>query len=168
MAAVDKKQDPAGGDDGDAYLPMAEQWASAFGTGDKALQVRLLNLLLPALTQWSGVSTDETVKTMIAAMRSIGPRDGVEGMLAAQMIASHEAAMECLGRAATGSDPDYRALDLNNAARLMQIHARQIEALGKHRGRGQQKIVVEHVTVESGGQAIVGNVRAASGRGNVR
>jgi hypothetical protein len=35
-----------------------------------------------------------------------------------------------------------------------------MEALDKHRGKGQQKITVEHVTVEAGGQAIVGNVRA--------
>src|SRR3954451_5338984 len=33
-------------------------------------------------------------------VKGIGPRDVVEGMLAAQMVATHEAAMECLRRAA--------------------------------------------------------------------
>jgi hypothetical protein len=33
-----------------------------------------------------------------------------------------------------------------------------LTALNKHRGKGQQKVTVEYVNVESGGQAIVGNV----------
>ena len=33
-----------------------------------------------------------------------------------------------------------------------------LEALNRHRGKGQQKVTVEHVHVHNGGQAIVGNV----------
>jgi hypothetical protein len=33
-----------------------------------------------------------------------------------------------------------------------------LEALNRHRGKGQQKMTVEHVHVHSGGQAIVGTV----------
>ena len=38
------------------------------------------------------------------------------------------------------------------------MYARQIETLDKHRGKGQQKVTVEYVNVEPGGQAIVGHV----------
>jgi hypothetical protein len=38
-----------------------------------------------------------------------------------------------------------------------------MEALDKHRGKGQQTVRVEHVTVNAGGQAIVGNVEAGGG-----
>jgi hypothetical protein len=38
-----------------------------------------------------------------------------------------------------------------------------MEALDKHRGKGQQTVRVEHVTVNAGGQAIVGNVRGGGG-----
>jgi hypothetical protein len=31
--------------------------------------------------------------------------------------------------------------------------------LNRHRGKGQQKVTVDHVHVHSGGQAIVGNVQ---------
>ena len=37
-------------------------------------------------------------------------------------------------------------------------HAVLLEALNRHRGKGQQKVTVEHVHVHSGGQAIVGMV----------
>ena len=44
----------------------------------------------------------------------------------------------------------------------------QMEALKRYRTCGQQKVVVEHVTVQAGGQAIVGNVShpGGGGRGN--
>ena len=47
---------------------------------------------------------------------------------------------------------------LNHAQKLMALHTKQLAALDKHRGKGQQKVTVEHVNVAAGGQAIVGNV----------
>jgi len=38
-----------------------------------------------------------------------------------------------------------------------------LEALNKHRGKGQQKVTVEHVHVHQGGQAIVGHVAQGGG-----
>jgi hypothetical protein len=38
-----------------------------------------------------------------------------------------------------------------------------MEALDKHRDKGQQKVTVEHVHVHQGGQAIVGNVGSGAG-----
>lgn len=55
-------------------------------------------------------------------------------------------------------------LGMKHAAKLMMIYARQVEALDKHRGKGQQKVTVEYVNVEAGGQAVVGNVEAAAAR----
>jgi len=41
---------------------------------------------------------------------------------------------------------------------------KQLAALDKHRGRNPQKVVVEHVHVEAGGQAIVGHVETKEPR----
>ena len=41
------------------------------------------------------------------------------------------------------------------------LYTRQLEALDKHRGKGQQKITVEHVNVHAGGQAVVGTVETS-------
>jgi len=45
-----------------------------------------------------------------------------------------------------------------SAAKLMRTFANQTEALGRYRGKGEQKMTVEHVHVYKGGQAIVGQV----------
>ena len=93
------------------------------------------------------------------ALKEIAPRDELEGMLAGQMVASHNAAMECLRRAMKeGQTFEGRDQNLKHATKLMALYERQLAALDKHRGKGQQRITVEHVTVEAGGQAIVGNV----------
>jgi len=92
---------------------------------------------------------------------SLEPADAAEGMLATQMVGTHFAALECLRRA---NLPDQtfagRDMSLKHAQKLMTLYARQLETLNKHRGKGQQKVTVEHVHVEAGGQAIVGNVDA--------
>jgi hypothetical protein len=56
-----------------------------------------------------------------------------------------------------------RDMNLKHAAKLMALYAQQVAALNKHRGKGQQKVTVEHVHVAAGGQAIVGNIET-SGR----
>jgi hypothetical protein len=44
----------------------------------------------------------------------------------------------------------------NQANKLSRTYATLIEALNRHRGKGQQKVTVEHVHVHAGGQAVVG------------
>ena len=49
--------------------------------------------------------------------------------------------------------------------KLARTFASQVEALKRYRSKGEQKMIVEHVTVNEGGQAIVGNVTAKGGGG---
>src|SRR3984893_14804035 len=46
----------------------------------------------------------------------------------------------------------------NLAVKLLRTFTMQVEALQRYRGKGQQKVTVEHVHVNAGGQAIVGTV----------
>ena len=85
-------------------------------------------------------------------------------MLAKQMVGTHFAAVECLRRAAIPNQYQAaRSQELNQAAKLMTLYARQLDTLNKHRGKGQQKVTVEYVHVAEGGQAIVGQVNAETG-----
>jgi hypothetical protein len=51
-----------------------------------------------------------------------------------------------------------RRENLTQANRLSRTYPTLLEALNRHRGKGQQKVTVEHVHVHSGGQAVVGVV----------
>ena len=49
--------------------------------------------------------------------------------------------------------------------KLARTFTTQIEALKRYRTGGEQKVTVKHVTVNEGGQAIVGNVTPGGGGG---
>jgi hypothetical protein len=124
-------------------------------------------------TLWVKHSDEQTVdrqfKAATAALIGIGPRDELEGMLAAQMIAAHSAAMECYRRAMLGEQSfEGRRENLNQANKLSRTYSTLLEALNRHRGKGQQKVRVEHVHVHSGGQAVVGVVEEPGGRGDAK
>jgi hypothetical protein len=119
-------------------------------------------------TLWVKNSDEETRhRQMMAALDGligINPRDELEGMMAAQLIASHSAAMECYRRAMIGEQTfQGRSENLNQANKLSRTFTTLLDALNKHRGKGQQKVTVEHVHVHSGGQAIVGAVGPGGG-----
>lgn len=100
----------------------------------------------------------------VAALSGIDPRNEIEGMLAAQLIATHNAAMECL-RLSVIPGQLLPAIDhaLNHASKLCRTFATLLDALNRYRGKGQQKVTVEHVHVQPGGQAIVGVIEGGGG-----
>lgn len=100
----------------------------------------------------------------IAALVGVDPKDELEGMMAAQLLAAHNAAMECYRRAMIGEQTfEGRKENLNQANKLSRTWTLLLQALDKHRGKGQQRVTVEHVHVHQGGQAIVGNVEHPGG-----
>lgn len=112
---------------------------------------------------WNGNSDSsgqaERAVATTDGLRAIAPTDAIEGMLAAQMIATHNATMECFRRAMIPSQTHVgRETNLMHANRLTRSFATLVHAIDKHRGKGQQTVRVEHVHVHEGGQAIVGNV----------
>jgi hypothetical protein len=113
---------------------------------------------------WHGHNPDaerihERQVASLSLLAGISPNDEFEGMLAAQLLASHNAAMECYRRAMIAEQTlEGRKENLGQASKLSRTHATLLEALNRHRGKGQQKVTVEHVHVHNGGQAIVGNV----------
>lgn len=96
---------------------------------------------------------------MPAMVADIRPRDAVERMLAVQMAATHVALIRS-SRWLAGAEtiPQVQA-HYSGYNKLARTYAAQVEALRKHRNGGSQTVRVEHVTVEAGAQAVVGNVQ---------
>ena len=113
-----------------------------------------------------GQKIDESgLNFMLAVIKGIEPKDQMEVMLAAQIAAIHMATMTFarrLGHVENIPQQDSAERALNKLARTFAI---QVEALKRHRTGGGQTVRVEHVTVNEGGQAIVGNVTQAGGGG---
>lgn len=94
-----------------------------------------------------------------AAMTGLGPQNELEAMLAAQMVAINNQTLDCLRRANIKDQVlETKKLYLTFADRFARTFTAQVDALSKLRRPAEQKVVVEHVHVYQGGQAVVGVV----------
>lgn len=92
------------------------------------------------------------------AADTIEAGNSLEKMLAHQMAAIHHASMQMVYRANLIQDPAVAARTLNAAMKGFSAYQGGIGALRQLRGNQQQHILVQHVNVSAGGQAMVGTV----------
>lgn len=145
-----------------------EGLSRATGTLDADLAMKRVNQVINASSA-ERVATAAATNAALAAMAGAAPRDEVEGMLVAQMIAVHDVAMGRLtGLLRPGQPPLGVDMSINQAAKLLRTFTAQVETLNKYRRGGEQKVTVEHVHVHSGGQAIVGTINNQGGTGDGR
>ena len=112
----------------------------------------------------SDETRDRQMSATVAALAGIAPRDELEGMMAAQLIAAHTAVMECYRRAMLADQTlEGRREYLNQASKLSRTYTTLLDALSRYRGKGQQKVTIEDVHVHSGGRAVVGMVETGGG-----
>jgi hypothetical protein len=124
---------------------------------DPAFQTAVLGQIASIGSHGRRVDQDNS-NFLLSVVRAVQPRDELETLLAVQMGAIHAATMMMarrLNHVDTIPQQDAAERALNKLART---YAGQMETLKRYRTGGQQKVIVEHVTVQSGGQAIVGAV----------
>jgi hypothetical protein len=132
------------------------------GTSDRDFHFGLVGQIASLGSLKRRIDSDNS-NFVLAVVRSVNPRDGLEALLATQMGAIHAATMMMarrLNHVETIPQQDAAERALNKLARTFAI---QMEALKRYRSSGQQKVTVEHVTVNAGGQAIVGAVETGGG-----
>jgi len=139
----------------------AQLFGSMIGVKDK----HAFDLLLKqAVSSSSALENDYRYNSVMPLLLDIAPQDALEGMLAVQMVAVHNLAMEMTKRALIdGQTVDGVNNNVNRITKLMNTYKSQVETLQKYRNKGQQTIQVQHVTVNDGGQAVVGNVAGGEG-----
>jgi len=119
----------------------------------------LLQLQAAARSPFATIS-ETHINAALAMIEAAAPTDELEGALAVQMACTHMAAMSVLAKMDSGLGTDrHIAAFGSTAARLMKAYAMQMEVLRRLRTGGQQFVRVEHVYVNDGGQAVIGNVQ---------
>lgn len=125
------------------------------------------------------LARDANVLTLaVETAQDAGAETAMQKMLAHQLAAAHPLAMELLTLASSEAQKHRVAAHVNTgalaeaarttvaAARLMDSFARAALALDRLRNGGRQTVMVQHVTVGDGGQAVVaGSVAAGGGVG---
>lgn len=135
----------------------------AFGTTDGRFLDGLSTHLINSFKNENPEATQQKYDFMLTVVAGIEPKDQMEAMLAAQMAAVHMQTMAFAKRLSC-----VETIDQQNSAerafnKLARTFTTQLEALNRYRGKGQQKMVVEHIHVHEGGQAVVGNIQGGGG-----
>jgi len=87
------------------------------------------------------------INFMLAVVTGLEPRDEVEAMLAAQMAAVHMATLTFARRLAHVENIPQQDSAERAFNKLARTFAAQVEALKRYRTGGEQKVTVQHVTV---------------------
>ena len=92
------------------------------------------------------------------SMKALKAEGGIQEMLIAQMTSIHLLQQTTIALANSTGFTDSRQYYTNSAIKLANCFTQQAALLAKLQGAGGQKIIVEHVEVHHGGQAVVGNI----------
>ena len=93
--------------------------------------------------------------TGLDAAQSIEAENSLERMLAHQMALCHDAAFKAISQASGKEETVEQVRLLNAGARLMETFQKGMLTLHKVRTGGKQTVIVQHVHVTEGGQAVV-------------
>ena len=113
----------------------------------------------------------EEIFASAAHLFEMRPTNVVEAMLCIQLTATYQAGLKLLRNALLdGQTFEGKEMNLQRATTLMRLSLQQMEQLAKMQGNTpvQQKVVVEHVNIGPGGQAVVGVGREAGAKQTVQ
>jgi hypothetical protein len=119
----------------------------------KAIMSPLINLIANRDDDDAGSALNKSI-TLIAAS---DPKNQLELMLATQLAMTHIT----LGKSAQLLDQNYSDVQTINSlgnlyTKLSRLGIDQINTLERMKGKGQQRIIVEKINIEAGGQAAIG------------
>lgn len=134
---------------------------NSIGTADLSFLDGFLAQLTNSASKGAVPDLDAT-NFALSVVKGVEPRDQIEAMLAAQMAAVHSASMTFARRLAQAGNVVQQEAAERIFTKMARTFAAQVAALKDYRSKGEQKVTVQHVHVSEGGQAVIGNVNAAS------
>jgi hypothetical protein len=129
----------------------------ALGTFEPDFYGGIVPQLAQVVTR-AGKVDEVALNFIVSVIKGIEPRDQLECLLASQMGAIHILIADFVHRLANAKDIQQQDFAERTLNKLTRTFAVQVEALKRYRSNGEQRVTVEHVTVNEGGKAIVGNV----------
>jgi hypothetical protein len=129
------------------------------GGDDNHWNSRISRRLFASMPGINSDNASEAGRATLSGLLDINSTDPIEGMLASQIIAAHEASMH-LRQLAWIPEQHFvvQAKYLELAEKAARTMGMLTERLDQHRGRGQQQITVKHVTVNADQALVTDNI----------
>lgn len=129
------------------------------------------SIILSAITALpKSMSEASKHNVILQALADSISKDAHEARLSAQATVLYAQAMDFTEKArsvlfddGTFAKMEWHSVLIKTATKFLDLHNKTIETLMRYRQQGEQRIVVQHVTVNEGGKAIVGQFQAGGG-----
>lgn len=121
------------------------------------------SIITSGVSAMIGQNNAEKYNIVLQTLADSEPKDATEAKLCLQAHVLYTQGMTYLSRAEQNNSITQSEFCLKNATKLLRLHNETIEAFSKYRRGGTQNVVVQHVQVNDGGKAIVGNMIAGGG-----
>lgn len=125
-------------------------------------RIERLNGLACSLSRDGEYDREEAIRESQEGMKALGTKGGLQEMLAAQILSVHHLQQITIAMSNKTLGTNSSQYYTNTSIKLANIFVQQANLLNKLQGNGEQKIIVEHVDVHSGGQAIVGAINGGA------
>lgn len=140
---------------------------ACFATGAKSstFGTMLLNSCLSAgglkLDKMKKNEAEEVLNAILDTLHSLKPSDEIEGMLITRLISINFLISNSMNLSVIENQSiDGQELYINRYSKLMRLFNETLETLMRYKRKGEQKVIVQHVNVNDGGRAVVGNFEA--------
>jgi len=101
----------------------------------------------------------QDVLTLFTMMREMKPETVTQALLALQMVAVHQAALASLCKAGPYVPAEGPDIHMDRAIRLFRLFVELTSAMAKQKDSSiKQQMIVKHIHISEGGQAIVGPI----------
>jgi hypothetical protein len=121
-----------------------------------------LNAIASNRCSQEGFDVDKAAAQSEHDLNVLGATNGLQEMLAAQMLSIHHLQQLAMAYANEVKLMDERQYYTNAAIKLANCFTQQANLLARLQGNGNQKIIIERVDVHQGGQAVVGSIHGGS------
>ena len=137
--------------------------SSIFGT---ILINSCLNAAGLRINEMKKSEAQQVLGSILDTLHSLKPCDEIEGMIVTRLIFLNFLISKSLNLSVIENQSlEGQEIYTNRSSKLMRLFNETLESLMKYRRKGEQKVIVQHVNVNDGGRAIVGNFDANGGGG---
>lgn len=154
--------------DGDNEQRLGPTLNERLGMAQSCAAHRLARDLDAATRHSEGGSRDPAFSAPVMMVEGMRPQNDAQAIIAAQLAALSPLMLMATGEATRATTFQGVSLWSAEAVKLAKASAHLAETLGRLQRGGEQRVVVQHVDVRDGGQAIISAVQSPGGMPSTR
>lgn len=146
------------------FIRGKEYLLDTFGTNSSDFANDIINRTANILAAQNPDPLGLDLNPLLAHFNGLNCQDEIEALIGSHLYCLNILIIKFLTNA-NAREQTFEGSDANveRACKLLRAFNSQLEQLNKYRNKGEQRMTVEHVNINKGGQAVFGNISSKRG-----